>query len=145
LLEYGAYPNTPAILEGTPIWAGRNSRGFGQVLRANGYSPVVVSIPAVDRVLQNSPYLDQSIGWAYQEEGHPFYCLDVPNAPSQWVYDARENSWHERARLDPLTGLTQLPRAAFHATAWGQHLTQDKATGWVYFQDLDTTIDTVPL
>ncbi len=144
LLEYGAYGASPAILEGSPIWAGRSSRGFGQVLRANGYSPVVVSIPAVDRVLQSSPSLDGCIGWTYQEEGHPFYCVDVPNAPTQWVYDARENSWHERARLDPLTGLTQLPRSLFHASAWGQHLVQDRLTGWVYTSSLNTTIDTVP-
>lgn len=145
LMPWGAVPYSCVILGERPFWIGVNKDGIGVALTANGYSAVEVSTRAINLFLQNQVRLSEAVGWTEQFGGHAWWCLDIPDAPSQLVYDATENEWHERCKLDPNSGQRILPRAIFHASAFGRHLVQDRLTGTVYDASLDTVMNTVPV
>jgi hypothetical protein len=147
-------PWSVAPIADTLIWLGWDVHGSGLVLQANGYTPTAVSATAVPEVLrhyrslQAETELSDVIAWTYQEDGHAFYALYLPQGPltgsgvdhTSWVYDVTEQRWHERA-LDTTpsapapTWAPELPRC--HAFMWGKHLVGDRTHGTVYHQSLD--------
>ena len=95
--------------------------------------------------LQAQSALSDVIAWAYQEDGHAFYVLYLPQGPlsgsgidyTSWVYDVTEQAWHERARWNDTTHAWEPAVARCHAFMWGLHLVGDRARGTVYVQALD--------
>jgi hypothetical protein len=83
-------------LAGTIFWLGRTVNGGGSVYVMEGQNGKEVTTKPVSLALQSYGDLTQSIAYGYQEEGHYFYVLNVPGAPTTWVYDFTENQWHER-------------------------------------------------
>ena len=105
-------------------WLGRDKRGRGRVFRTEGYTPVPISNPAIEYLIDS--YLDlgtdQMItGYGYQEDGQTFYVLSFPKAGATLVYDLTTNMWHERARWTG-TEWIHWRGASFHAHVFGKHI-----------------------
>src|SRR5215469_160081 len=122
---------SPARLDNSIFWLGGDERGNAVVWRANGYTPTRVSNHAVENAIQGYAIRDDAIGYAYQDQGHPFYVLRFPNADHTWVYDVATQMWHERMWLNN-DGSFSAHHSQNHAFVFGKHLVGDWATQKVY-------------
>ena len=118
-------PASVAQIDRKLYWLGRDKRGRGRVFRTEGYTPVPISNPAIEYLIDS--YLDLGTdhaitGYGYQEDGQTFYVLSFPTyAQATLVYDLTTNMWHERARWNG-TAWEQWRGASFHAHVWGKHI-----------------------
>ena len=136
LLEIGCCsPYSPQKVMNTLLFLGDGKHGAGVVWQIQGYAPNRVSTHAVELALQSYGYanLQRARAWTYQQDGHGFYCLNVPGSPVTWVYDVVTKAWHERSHL--VGGLEQRNQADCHAWANGQHVVGDYQTGAIYALD----------
>lgn len=139
---------SPAQLDNSVFWLGRDGRGQGVVYRANAYIPTRISTHAIEYAINQYPRIVDAIGFAYQEEGHTFYWLTFPSAPNprggtgvSWVYDVAAGGWHQRAWLDHTTGDLHRHRANCHAYFAGHHIVGDFENGKIYALSLDAYSD----
>ncbi len=92
-IELGcAAPWSVAKLDNTQMWLGSN----GAVVRADGYTPKIVSTRAIEAAMAGYPRVDDARAFAFAFEGHTFYALTFPAADVTWVYDAATDKWHQR-------------------------------------------------
>lgn len=136
LLEIGCCsPYSPQKVMNTLLFLGDGKQGSGVVWQIQGYAPNRVSTHAVELALQSYGYanLQRARAWSYQQDGHGFYCLNVPGAPVTWVYDVVARAWHERSHL--VLGQDSRHQADCHAWFNGQHVVGDYATGALYALD----------
>lgn len=137
-IEHGILaPYSVVMLDNTLFWLGSDRLGTGIVWRANGYTPQRVSTHAVEYWLKQKGRLDRSIAYAYQDEGHSFYHLYVPDAETSWTYDVATGFWHERATWDPDELRWEPHLSRCHCYAFGRHLVGDRSSGQVYEMSLD--------
>ncbi len=138
LIEQGILaPFSAQRLDNTFVWVGRNEAGQGVVYRANGYTPERISTHGVEAFLATSRQLAKATAFTYQDAGHSFYQLHVPDLDTSWTFDVATHLWHERAHWD-LVQLKFVPhRATTHCLAFGTHLVGDRLTGGIYEYRLD--------
>lgn len=143
-------------IDNTILWVGLNVDGAGIVWRANGYTPQRVSTYAVERALEQTGFEDNDNGltlmrgWCYQEDGHLFYVLVLPDASlpgdkerTSWAYDISTGAWCERARWDS-THCVWIPHVAqTHMFAFNRHLVGDRFSGAIYTQSLSFFDETI--
>jgi hypothetical protein len=123
-------PRSIAELDGRVYWLGDDLR----VYASNGYQPVAISTHAIDKTIAGYASPQDSVGFAYSQEGHSFYVLSF--AEGTWAYDASTGLWHERVS----DGLSYW-RARSYARHFSKHLVGDAVNGNVYELDLDTYTD----
>jgi len=128
-------PWSAEVLDNTLFWLGGNERGHGVVYRFNGYTPERVSTHAVETAIASYGRITDAIGWTFQMDGHTFYCLYLPDAPVQWVYDVATQRWFEWAIWNPVTLRDEPWIARCHTFAFGQHLVGDRQSGAIYRMD----------
>lgn len=126
-----AAKHTPAKMDNTVYWLGDDFA----VYRAEGYTPIRVSTPTVEREIQ-SYTSSNAFAFTYIEEGHSFYVLTFPSDKKTWVYDAATQRWHERGNYT-----AGRIRANCYAYCYGRHLVGDFENGIIYEMDLDTYTD----
>ena len=81
-LEIGcAAPFSVAKADNTQFWLATN----GSVVRADGYTPKIVSTRAIESAMAGYARLDDARAFAYSQEGHTFYVLTFPTADVTWV------------------------------------------------------------
>jgi hypothetical protein len=143
VIEHGIRaPWSAQRLDNTILWVGGDERGSNIVFRANGYTPERVSTNAVERYLDDLPSISSAVGFTYQQEGHAFYLLYVPNAETTLCYDVSTNLWHERAVWD-VRLLRWFPMwARTHMFAFNRHLVGDYHSATIYSLELDYYLDT---
>lgn len=124
-----------AVIDNTIFWMGGNDQGNAVVYKANGYTPVRISTHAVETALQGYARLSESIGWTFQLEGHAFYCLYIPDADAQWVYDAATGQWFQWSTWNTTKLVFQPWPARCHTFTFGMHLTGDIQSGAIYHMD----------
>jgi hypothetical protein len=111
-------------MDNSAFWLGRDQRGAGTVYKLENFRAVRVSTAAVEQKIQTAIRygndVSQSIAYAYQQDGHTFYCLQVPGLDTTWCYDAASQQWHERVEL--VGGEYQQHRGQYHAYCYGRHL-----------------------
>jgi Phage stabilisation protein len=132
---------SPAKLDNSVFWLGRDRNGQGVVYRANAYIPQRISTHALEFAINRYGDISDAIGFAYQEEGHTFYWLTFPSADVSWVYDVATNGWHMRGWLDTTTGLLHRHRANCHAFFNNVHIVGDWENGTIYQMSLDVGND----
>lgn len=132
---------SPAKLDNSVFWLGRDRNGQGIVYRANAYIPERISTHAIEFLINQCPDLSGAIGWAYQEEGHTFYWLTIPALDVSLVYDVATQGWHMRAWLDDTTGLLHRHRANCYAFFNNAHVVGDWENGTLYQMSLDVGND----
>ncbi|MGE4442711.1 MAG: packaged DNA stabilization protein [Desulfomicrobium sp.] len=82
-----------ARADNTQFWLGTN----GCVVRADGYTPKIVSTRAMETAMAGYPRVDDARAFSFSQEGHTFYVITFPTADVTWVYDAATDSWHQRS------------------------------------------------
>lgn len=90
------------------------------------------------------------MAYVYQEEGHSFYVLHVPDSHSRedettWVYDVSTGWWHERATWNEETYRFEPHEGHCHCYAFGRHIVGSHRTGQIYEQSLDIYDEDVQL
>jgi hypothetical protein len=122
-IEHGcAAAATVAKADNTVWWLGTDDRGEGIVWRADGYTPVRVSTHAIEKLLSECT-LSAATAFTYQQEGHIFYVLNLPE--KSLVYDAATQLWHERAWMNPASGVLSRWRKDCCVFFNNQHFTGD--------------------
>lgn len=109
------------------FWLARNKYGRGFVVRADGYTPRIVSTRAIEYQISTYPEINDAFAYAYSEEGHTFYVITFPSGNATWAYDASTNLWHERQSF----GVGR-HRADSYAYFNGAHMVGDFQNGNVY-------------
>jgi hypothetical protein len=124
-----------ARIGGSIYWLGGDETGTGIVYRTQGYQAQRISTPAIESVIRGLEVSDLATarGWAYQQGGHMFYCLNLPGAESTWVYDASTQMWHERTYSNLWS--QERHRADCHAVAHGENVVGDYGSGALYALD----------
>jgi hypothetical protein len=130
-------PHSIVALDNTVYWLGGDADGGGVVWRLNGYTPERVSHDGLEFAIQGYADTSDAIAYSYQQEGHTFYVLSFPSANATWCYDVATNLWHERAYLNPATGVFNRHRGACHMHYAGEHVVGDWETGRLFALDLD--------
>lgn len=120
---------TVAKMDNTVFWVGDDK----VVYRAEGYTPTRISTHAIEHAISGLD-LSAATAFAYTQEGHAFYVLNVPGYT--FVHDASNGLWHERQGY----GLDRW-RADCFVRAYDKLLVGDYAAGKIYELDLDTYTD----
>ena len=133
---------SPAKLDNSIFWVGRDRNGKGIIYRANAYIPIRISTHAIEFAI-NKGDISDAIGFAYQSEGHLFYQVSFPSLDQTWVYDVStgpQGAWHQKAWKDT-SGLLHRHRANCQAFFYNDHLVGDYQNGNIshmsqnYFDD----------
>lgn len=132
-----AAPNSVASMDNTVFWLGANTEGGGIIWRLNGYTPLRVSTDAIETAIAGYSNIADAVAYSYQQEGHAFYVISFPTAGVTWAYDAATQLWHQRAYLNPATGLLGRHRSNNHMFFATKHIVGDYADGRLYTLDLD--------
>ena len=124
------------------IWLSGNEKGARVVLTAVGLQPTRISTHAIESYLDSLSTVADAVGWTYQQQGHLFYLLYLPEADTTLCYDAATLTWHKRALWLPTGGYApHLGRC--HAYAFGKHLVGDRQSGGIYEMATDQNVDLV--
>jgi hypothetical protein len=126
-----------AKLSDTVLWLGGDETGNGIVYQTQGNRAERVSTPAIESVIRelSADDLADARAWTYQQGGHHFYCLNIPNAQSTWVYDLSTRLWHERTYRNLWD--MERHRADCHTVAHGINIVGDYENGKIYELDPD--------
>ncbi len=71
------------------------------VVMISGYTPTVVSTPAVSAKFQSYTTVSDAFGFAFKDRGQFFYQLTFPTEGKTWCYDLDGKMWHERSYRNP--------------------------------------------
>lgn len=130
-----------AKIDNTVFWLGGNKSGQGIVWRLDGARPIRISTHAIEFAIQSYSTISDCEAYAYQQEGHSYVVFNFPTAGATWVFDASTNLWHERAYLNPATGVLERHRASSHCFFAGEHVVGDWENGNLYALDLNYYTD----
>lgn len=128
-----------AKLDNALFWLGQDTRGYGIVYRANGYTGQRVSTHAVEYAIQQYGDISDAIAYTYQQEGHAFYVLTFPSANATWVFDVATGAWHERASWE--NGIFTRHRSNCQMTFNSETVVGDYENGNIYAFDLNVFAD----
>lgn len=110
-------------MDNTAFWLGRDARGAGMVYKMESFRAVRISNMAMEQKIQAAIRaghdVSQAVAYAYQQDGHSTYCLQVPGLDTTLCYDVASQQWHERAEL--VLGKYAQHRGRYHAYCYGRH------------------------
>ena len=136
-----AATHSVARFDNTLCWLTRTERGGLVVaMMGEGYNPMIISTPEVSYRISTYTTYSNAFAYAYQHEGHEFYCLTFPSHNVTEVYDASTKKWHQRGHT--IGGVfPNRERYNCHVFAFGKHLFGDYNNGNIYV--LDTSVGTI--
>lgn len=109
----------------------------GQVVRALGYGPQVVSTRRMEWIIAQYERTDDAIGWHCAYLGREQYHLCFPTAGVTWVYETLTQQWHRRTSR----GTTGNCRANCCTSFAGLWLVGDYENGVIYQLDANNYQD----
>lgn len=93
--------NSLAQLGEYTFWLGSADLGNnGIYLNMGQVDSQRVSTPDIEREIASMNYILDAVGQIWQENQHIFYGITFPSEKKTFVYDVKENTWHERCSLD---------------------------------------------
>lgn len=132
-IQYGTRAKyTIKKLDNSLFWLASDEKGAGLVVRLNGYTPIIVSNPALNDQIQS--YGDTSDAYAYvtKDGNSQFYNLTFPTANKTHVYDAANDKWFEKSSFN--IGIDRASCATFFNS---KTLVGDYFSGKIYYQSSD--------
>jgi len=132
-------PYTVRRIAGTFCWLGANDQGDGVVYSMENDSPTRISTHAIEFRLQQFGDLSTTTAFAYQENGHYFYALNLPSADTTYVYDLTAKQWHERQSFKE--GVLGRHRGETHCFLNGNHIVGDYQDNRLYIYDQEHLYD----
>ena len=137
VFEWGCLaPFSVAKGDNVVVWLGRNRNGRGQVVKATGQSPLIISTAAVEERIASLSTVTDAYGFIYKEGFHTFYVLIFKTSGVCLVFDFTTNMWHERKSYD-VVGWSVSTHCFFN----GKHYVGDSMNGNLYTLDADTFTD----
>lgn len=137
LIETGNGPQfSPCIVDNTVFWISEDIRGARQAWRASGYTPSRISTHAVETYLSRLADISSLVSYSYQDGGHLFWVLYIPNTDCTWVFDVAESLWHKRGEWLGDQAVYGPHRSWNHVYAFGKHLVGDWQTGSLWQMNL---------
>ena len=115
----------------------KNRMGQVQVMRLQGYTPVPVSNPDMETIINNYATVSDATGLSYLMNGHPFYQISFPSAGKSWLFDAKSGMWTQLE--SGLSGGRHV--AEIHVDYLNKPLVTDYSNGSVYELDSDVYTD----
>lgn len=73
----------------------KNRMGQVQVMKLQGYTPVPISNPELDSIINDYAAVSDATAFSRMQSGHPFYQINFPTALKSWEYDALTEMWSE--------------------------------------------------
>lgn len=134
-------PYSPARIENTVFWLGRDEFGHGIIYAGSGVSFQRISTHAIEQAINTYSYdsRTKATGYTYSKAGHSFYVLNFEE--TTWVYDLSTKMWHERK--SNFLGIQKRHNpdcCAFDPTS-GYHLVGHYILNKVYVLDEDYFLD----
>ena len=143
-IDHGIYaPFSAQRLDNTLFWISQTEQGGAIVVRADGYSPKIISPPAINTFLQHTPNVNAAVAFSLQIDGHALYLNYLPNTPYTPVYDLSNDTWVYWATWNPNTTRFEPFNGRTHMWAFGKHLIGAIDSGWLYELSFDYTQDTL--
>jgi len=133
-------PYTAVSIANAMIFVGQDRYGNGSVYSTQSFNPSKISTNAIEYAIAKATDKANMRAWAYQQEGHIFYCLTGGGLETTLVYDLTTQQWHERAYLN-VDGVFEQDLAVDHMFAFGKHLVGDRRNGKIYELSLDIFSD----
>lgn len=136
LLNIGcSAPNSVAVFQNNIFWLGTDAQGTLGVFSNDGMTPVRISTRGIEQRIQDMGVYSDCRAFCYAQNSHNFYVMQFPTAGKTYVFDTATNSWHERTKLDAMTG-TYLRWDGMYATKnWDKTIIGDASTSEVYVSD----------
>lgn len=91
-----AAKDSAVVCAQTVAWLGKG----GNVWSMQGYTPRLISTPAIAYAISQWPDPSDARAFFYQQEGHAFYVLSSVSGNETWCYDFSTGEWHQRAAVD---------------------------------------------
>jgi hypothetical protein len=145
VMQEGLVVWTAVIVLGENVfWLAQDNQGRNRIVFGNDYTPTVISTPPISFAIASYATVENCEVFGYEQEGHPFLVWSFPSggaAGVTWVYDAREQEWHQRSTWNVALGIDTVWRARGLASTNDGLLVGDRTTGDLYTLDLDTFLD----
>lgn len=119
-------------IDDTLLWITTNRSASPQVARMDALAVKIVSIPAVDRLIDLVDF-STVFAWSFKHAGHRFYVVTVRNDNLTLVYDLDEGLWYRWTDKDG--NYWPLVSSSYDASL--QHFIQHESNGKIYFLDGD--------
>ena len=127
---------TVSKFDNSVCWLGTDEQGDAVVWLADGYQARRISTMAIERRINEVTDFTDAFAWAYHEQGHVFYCLQIKGLDTTLVFDGSVNQWHERSFKNTATNAMELHKGSCHMFFDGKSLVGDRTTGEVYHMSL---------
>lgn len=105
---------------------------FIGAVELSGYSPAVISPPAITYQMSLWRDMANAFAFSYSEGGHTFIVFTSPGDNQTLVYDTTTQSWHEWSSYTAQPYVTGRHLANCYAYFNGKHLVGDYQTGNIY-------------
>ena len=102
---------------------------FIGLVTLSGYSPTVVSPPAITFKMSKWKGLVDAFAYSFSEGGHTFVVITSPDDDQTFVFDATTGFWHEWSSFSENPGHVGRHFSNCYARYFGRHLVGDYASG----------------
>lgn len=123
-------PQTVTKMGGSLVFIAKTEAGGRQVCMTQGYQAQRISTHAIEQVLMTAD-VSQATAFTYQQSGHGFYVLNLPDIDRSFVFDTLTGLWHERAWRDAESALHRY-RGQHHVYDGDDNLVGDWGNGNIY-------------
>lgn len=120
-------------------WLARDEAGQAIVVRADGYTPKIISSVAVSQAIESYTTISDAFGYHYMLGSNAFYVLTFPTEQKTWMYNANNGTWCELRSLDGTEDTRH--RSNTYAFSQGKHVVGDFESGSLFELDEDTYTD----
>jgi hypothetical protein len=125
-------PHTIQKFDDSIAWLGTDEQGQGVVWQAYGYQAKRISTAAIEKQIKKVRNFSSAYAFVYHEEGHLFYCLQIPGLETTLCYDAGTGMWHERSFKNAETNSRELHRASCFVFFNDRNYVGDRVNGKIY-------------
>lgn len=111
-IEHGCIaPYTTAQTDVLGFWLQQDRQGKNIVVQGSGYDVEEISTPFLVDQFNNYATTADAIGFCFQIDEHPFYCLIFPTANITWLYEIQSKQWNKWLWLNTTDGSLNRHRA----------------------------------
>lgn len=90
-MEYGIVAEWSATkFDNSVVWLARDNNGQGVMVRANGWTPQIISTPELHYEWASYETMEDAFSQVWLFEGHSLLLLTFPTADKTWVYDSSQ-------------------------------------------------------
>lgn len=123
-------PQTVAKMGGSLVFIAKTEAGGRQICMTQGYQAQRISTHAIEQALTDAN-VKLATAFTYQQSGHGFYVLNLPDINRTFVFDVMTALWHERAHMGSTGAITRY-RGQHHAYDGTDNLIGDYENGNIY-------------